>query len=442
VPARVSYQSWSAADLEKLRLWTAENVPYPEQARRLQRPVSSVRQKARALGLRHPNATLETKARSGLAEEPPPAHPEFSSPLTREPLSVEDIVRLFRIDLEVWEPYHVQPNVWQMGASHPETGKILTENLYQTKVRFRRLPEAGTKELADALIANIEAATKARTRIRPKLPAPPTNAEPHMLEVDLFDVHINKLAWIQEAGENYDSAIAEDRARAAMADLLAMARPYYIEAITLPIGNDFTNIDGLLKQTTAGTPQDTDTRYHRMFTRAHLLASWMIETCAQVAPVEVVIVPGNHDELTAWTLGQVLQAEYRHDSRVRFQGGPMLRKYVEYGANLIGYTHGVDEPHGNLPQIMAVEEPDKWSRSKYREWHVGHLHKQKATQPVTVDDKIGVTVRIIRSLSGTDAWHKRKGYVGGTHGAEGFVWQKSGGIRAHLYHTAEKSDAA
>jgi hypothetical protein len=39
----------------------------------------------------------------------------------------------------------------------------------------------------------------------------------------------------------------------------------------------------------------------------------MIEQCARIAPVEVVIVPGNHDELTAWTIGQVLEAEYAND---------------------------------------------------------------------------------------------------------------------------------
>jgi DNA repair exonuclease SbcCD nuclease subunit len=162
----------------------------------------------------------------------------------------------------------------------------------------------------------------------------------------------------------------------------------------------------------------------------------MIARCADVAPVEVVIVPGNHDELTAWTVGQVLEAEYAGDKRVTFQAGPKLRKYVHYGRNLIGYTHGCDEPHKNLPQIMAVEQAAIWSQTDYREWHVGHLHKQKATQPIMVDDNIGCTVRIIRALSGTDKWHMRKGYVGGTQGAEAFVWKRTGGLRAHLYHTA------
>jgi hypothetical protein len=290
--------------------------------------------------------------------------------------------------------------------------------------------------LRDALLSDIKAETKRRPSIAIR---PMRSAEPHALEIDLFDIHLNKLSWAAETAENYDSDIAYDRAQAATIDLLAMAGPYPIEKVIVPIGNDLTNIDTLSKTTTAGTAQDTDTRYHRMFRRARALTSWMIAECAKIAPVEVVIVPGNHDELTAWTIGQVLEAEYAHDKRVTFQSGPRLRKYVQYGANLIGFSHGQDEPHGNLPQIMAVEQAAVWSSTTCREFHVGHRHKQKATQPVIVDDKIGATVRIIRALTAVDGWHFRKGYVGGVQGAEAFVWRKSGGLRAHLYHDANTS---
>lgn len=438
------YRPWTEDSERQLRQLVAERKTSPVIAKILGRGLASINNKITALGLVRPprpdddQAAAEWTRRNSILpveERTSPEDPVFASPYAAAPYSVEQIVEMFRIDLDVWEPYYVRPNIWQMGAKHPDTGEILTENLYATRVTFRRRPDATARDLVDGLLADVRADTKARARVRIKPPAGEADSDPHMLEADLFDAHLNKLSWAVESGENYDTDIAEQRVRAAVTDLLAGAAPYNIERITLPIGNDFTNIDGLLKQTTAGTPQDTDTRYHRMFRQARGLGSWMIETCAQIAPVEVVIVPGNHDELTAWTLGQVLEAEYGGDSRVTFQSGPKLRKYVEYGANLIGFTHGCDEPHRNLPQIMAVEQPDAWGRTTYREWHVGHLHKQKATQPVMVDDNIGVTVRIIRALTATDAWHFRKGYVGGTQGAEAFVWKKSGGLRAHLYHT-------
>lgn len=53
-----------------------------------------------------------------------------------------------------------------------------------------------------------------------------------------------------------------------------------------------------------------------------------------------------------------------------------------------------------------------------------------------------MTVRIIRSLSGTDAWHFRRGYVGGTRGAEAFIYRRDGGMRAHLYSDVRPLDIA
>jgi hypothetical protein len=351
------------------------------------------------------------------------------------PLSLKDVIRLWDIDTDIWEAISITPRKWDIGAKHPETGEILVKPLYATMVVFKRKKSASVEIAAKNAYADI--AKDAQRRNRTTKPAKLSGGgEPCALEVDLMDVHINKLGWAQESGENYDSDIARERARAAVSDLIDGADGYRVEKVILPLGNDLSNIDNLIKQTTGGTPQDSDTRYHRMFRTARGLTSWMIHECAKIAPVEVVIVPGNHDELTAWTLGQVLEAEYTGDKRVTFQSGPMLRKYVRYGKNLIGFTHGCDEPHKNLPQIMAVEAKQHWAETTYREWHVGHLHKQKATMPVIIDDDIGVTVRIIRALSGTDAWHFRKGYVGGVKGAEAFLWLKSGGLRAHLYHTA------
>jgi hypothetical protein len=80
---------------------------------------------------------------------------------------------------------------------------------------------------------------------------------------------------------------------------------------------------------------------------------------------------------------------------------------------------------------MAVEESERWAATTHREFHVGHLHTKRTTEPVTVDDKLGVTVRILRSLSGVDAWHASKGYIS-TRGAEAFVYRKAGGVVANF----------
>jgi hypothetical protein len=80
-----------------------------------------------------------------------------------------------------------------------------------------------------------------------------------------------------------------------------------------------------------------------MFRVGHLLAMWMIEECAKIAPVHVPVIPGNHDETAAFTMGVVLEAEFRRDKRVTFDNGPAPRKYYRYGKTLLGYAHGNNE---------------------------------------------------------------------------------------------------
>jgi len=81
---------------------------------------------------------------------------------------------------------------------------------------------------------------------------------------------------------------------------------------------------------------------------------------------------------------------------------------------------------------MASEAPDAWAKSKHREIHVGHFHKRKQTQYLAGDTFGGVTVRVLPSLSGTDAWHFSKGYVKGLRAAEAYLWSKRGGYTGHL----------
>ena len=292
-------------------------------------------------------------------------------------------------------------------------------------------------ELADGLREGILADIREEASQRPSGPKPRVRWVPeddrHMLEACLFDLHVGKLAWAEETGSNYDSKIAVERGRDALSDLLAQARAYTLERILLPLGNDFFHYDTLTGLTTAGTPQDRDSRYQKMFRMGRRLASAMIRECAAVAPVEVLIVVGNHDSITSFHMGEVIEAEFASDPRVVIDNSPRLRKYTRYGSTLLGFTHGKDEPHAKLPLIMAQEVPDLWAATKYREIHTGHFHTSKRTDAVPVNSHNGVRVRVLQSLSGTDAWHASKGYVGEPGAAEGFVWNYSRGLRANLF---------
>lgn len=345
--------------------------------------------------------------------------------------SLDDLLRESKTDLELWEVERHVINKWEVGAKHPVTGKILVEPLWQVKAWLKKIPGASHAKLTRELLADIKADTKRRAVPRAK-PRVKRDDASYCLEIDIFDLHLGKFAWGRETGHDYDSGIADRIAREAVTDLLEQASRYGIAQIILPFGNDFFQADNDKGQTTAGTQVDHDTRFHKMFRAGRALASWMIKTCAEVAPVHVPVVPGNHDEQTAFTMGVVLEAEFGRDKRVTFDNSPRPRKYYRFGRTLLGYTHGKEEPHGKLPSLMALEVPDLWAKSTCREFHIGHLHTGRKAEPLSVDDQTGVTVRWIRSLSGTDSWHSKKGFVGNQRGAEAFVWKHTGGLRAHF----------
>jgi len=82
---------------------------------------------------------------------------------------------------------------------------------------------------------------------------------------------------------------------------------------------------------------------------------------------------------------------------------------------------------------MPIEEPTLWAQSKFREWHIGHLHHQKEIAA----EENGVVVRTLRSLSPTDAWHYEKGLVAAVQSAEAFLWHKERGLLARFTSVAK-----
>jgi hypothetical protein len=94
----------------------------------------------------------------------------------------------------------------------------------------------------------------------------------------------------------------------------------------------------------------------------------------------------------------------------------------------------------DLPMIMASEASEHWSKSKVREVHVGHFHHRRIQNPLVEHN--GVVTRILPSLSATDAWHYKSGFVGNLRSAEGYLWSKTGGLSSTVYSSLLEWEAA
>lgn len=231
-----------------------------------------------------------------------------------------------------------------------------------------------------------------------------------LYESAIFDLHIGKLAWKEETGENYDSAEAVKRFVTANEVLLGRVDINRIEKILIPLGNDMIHIDNRQGMTANGTPQDIDSRYYKMIrTAKHMLVD-TIDKFLDIAPVEIVIVPGNHDFTTMFNIGEILDAWYRNVKFVNIYNAPTQRKFYQYGKVGFMFTHGDEEKITDLPQIFAATNKQLWADTEFRQIQIGHFHKKKTIAHLTMDSFPGVEVKILSSLSGTDAYHARKGY--------------------------------
>lgn len=250
----------------------------------------------------------------------------------------------------------------------------------------------------------------------------------HLLVVDPADIHIGKLCDAFETGEVYNNQVAVQRVLEGVKGILDKASGFKIDKILFIGGNDILHIDTPKRQTTAGTPQDTDGMWYTNFLIAKKLYVEILELLIGVADVHFTFNPSNHDYTHGFFLADVIQTWFKDCPDISFDCSIAHRKGYQYGKNLIGTTHGDGAKQQDLPLLMATEFPIEWSQTKHRYVYTHHVHHKSSK------DYIGVTVESLRSSSGTDSWHHRNGYQHAPKAVEGFIHHKEFGQVARLTH--------
>ena len=266
---------------------------------------------------------------------------------------------------------------------------------------------------------------------------PPIQRNPdanNLLVINPADIHIGKYAVKKETGADYNNKIATERVLEGINGLITKSKGFEIDKILFCIGNDVLHIDNVYQTTTKGTIQDTDGKWWEHFEIALDLYIKCVETLRLIAPVDVLHSMSNHDYQSGFHLAHALQCWFRNDKDITFDISVAHRKYYHYGKNLIGLEHGDGAKMDSLPLLMAQEKPNEWSKSKYRYWYLHHVHHKVKHKWLDAKDFIGVSVEYMRSPSGTDSWHSRKGYTGVQKAVEGFIHQKDSGQVARLVH--------
>ena len=328
-----------------------------------------------------------------------------------EELTPEAVVKAHGLKVEEWEVISYRNNYWN---SQTKDGIKIT--MYQSKLTVKPKKDGISFEAIDKHFEKLS-----RDYKPPKITYIKHDRR-LMAEVNIADLHLGKLCWHGDTGNNFDYKIARDIFYEIVNEISGQLKD--IELIRFVWCNDYFNSDTIEKTTTGGTPQDTDVRWQKLFNVGVEMLVNAVETLRQIAPVETFYLPSNHDEVTAYHALKYLEAWFRGYNDVEVEINASPRKYKLYGNNLIGYTHG-DKEKGNgtrekasrLASLMPIEARELWSKARYYEMHTAHLHSEHAIQEIN-----GVIVRRISAPTATDTWHCEGGYLGAVRKAQTFIF--------------------
>ena len=330
-----------------------------------------------------------------------------------EPITPEIMLKAHNLDETVWDVVSYKNNYW---SQQGKDNSIIP--LYQSKiiVRPKTTPELSLKELTkyfnEHCNNNISCVPCKKHQ----------NSSGKLLEINITDLHLGKLCWNEETGETYDISVAKDRFFEVISKDLERIRQNQFEKVIFVWCNDFFNSDGISNSTTGGTLQSTSGRWQQLFQLGCKMLVDTLEMVSEYCPVETFYIASNHARQTEFYAINYLYAWFRNNSNVLVHINCSPRYYINWGINLIDFTHSSYEKKQNLSYLMSVEKPEYWSTTKYREFHLAHYHCEK------VEEKGGVVYRWLPSITGTDDWHNDCGYLGAFKRCYSFVYDKNYGL--------------
>lgn len=344
------------------------------------------------------------------------------------------------IDRGRWECERIRIQEWNGHQKHQRYDGVkraddVSHEVFNWLVRMDLVKRKGAMRLrafAEALAAEIRPA--------PALPGfrqPPKSGAEHAALWKIADAHHGKRCWTEDGEIAYDLEISEALYRRAVDQFAEGTANYRPGEIVVVTGSDAANIDGASYATTAGTAQSTSPLWQLVVDTVARCNRYKIERAREIAPVRVVVVPGNHDEADAYYQGLILEAFYRADKHVTVDNRKALHKTHRHGLCGWLWAHGKEIKGGaSLASFFALAAPEVFAATRWREVHTDHLHnrKRQRIQPELTEEG-GVVWEQAPSISPPDEWHSRKGYVGAVRGAEARVYHAEAGPVATLPFT-------
>jgi hypothetical protein len=331
--------------------------------------------------------------------------------------SLQDLIDFCKIDTTQWKIVSWECNKWEVGrkdksvnwkAKHGvgkgkvnDSGKIFVEPLFQVKAKLTRI---STDEIFQKEFEKFLKTYKPVPAVfRPLML--PIKREEAMLVLPKQDAHFNRADF---NGNNNIHARFEIVKQETINILLEASALHKLDKITYIVGSDQFNSEWT-SATTAGTPQENILSYQEAFKLVCDHEVSIIENLvANCANVEILFVPGNHDEHVGWHLINWLKCYYRSNKYITItEGNPESpRRYERYGNSAVMYDHGALLNGKDLAQRFPIEFKREWSLCDNYYIFSGDKHHELSL------DVHGVKYYRVPALTMTKSkWEHKKGYV-------------------------------
>lgn len=229
------------------------------------------------------------------------------------------------------------------------------------------------------------------------------NPDGLLAEISFPDFHIGRIG-VEESKELYAKIIAKTIHR---------LRHKHLDRIVYILGNDWLNVDTPDYKTTRGTQQkDVDDFSTTMRAGVNIALNSIYALKELGVPIDVIILPGNHDRFRMEAVGIALSGYFSGDSQVNIDDRRKFRKYYCFGNSAFMYEHG-ELKAKDYTAIFATEEKKLWASTEYHYVRCGHLHHN------IEEEFVGTEVTFMPSLSQKSDWEDQKGYI--SH-RRGFVY--------------------
>lgn len=342
---------------------------------------------------------------------------EMSGLVPERVKTLDDLIRICKIDTTIWEIVSWECNKWEVGRKEKvvewqtekgvssgkvnDTGRIYVEPLFQVKCKLQKLSAKSTfqKEFK-AFLADYIPVVPLYSRITPDY-----DKEKSILVLPKQDAHFNRVDF---KGKNDIQArfnLIEEKTMEILTEASALNQ---LDKITYIVGSDQFNseFNGL---TTGGTPQQNLLSYREAFklicNHEITVIENLINHCNHL---ELLFVPGNHDAYAGWHLINWLECYYRGYKGITVtEGDPEdPRKYERYSNTGIMYDHGAKLNGKELAQRFPMEFKHEWSNCKYFYIFSGDKHHELSL------DVQGIKYYRVPALTPTkSAWEHKSGYI-------------------------------